>query len=419
MRRALEVVAPARLGPGFRWLLGATWTTNLGDGLVRAAGPLLVASQTDDAFLVALAALLQWLPPLLFSLVAGAVTDRVDRRLLVAGVNAVRCLVLVLLSLSVVTDTVSITLVLGAMFLLGTAEVFSDNATGTLLPDLVSRDDLTVGNARLMAGFVTLNNLAGPPLGAFLFAAGMASPFVAQALLVAFGALLVTRIALPPRRDDSEPLQRMVHDIGVGFRWVRQHAAVRTLILTVMLFNLTFGATWSILVLYATERLGLGPVGFGLITTIMAAGGLLGMLGYGRLTRRVSLGGLMRIGLLIETFTHLGLALASSPYVALPIFFLFGVHEFVWATTSVTIRQRAVPSGLQGRVNAVNTMGICGGLVVGAAVGGLLAREWGVTAPLWFAFVGAGLTVVLLWKQLRHVAHDEPADLHEDTVTAG
>lgn len=419
MRRAWEVVAPARLGPGFRWLLGATWTTNLGDGLALAAGPLLVASQTDDAFLVALAALLQWLPSLLFGLFAGAVTDRVDRRLIVVVVNLVRCGVLALLAATIATGVVSIWGVLAALFLLGSAEVFSDNAAGTLLPMLVPRDDLATGNARLITGFVTCNQLAGPPLGAFLFVAGSASPFVAQAVLVAFGALLVSRIQLPPHRDETEPVGRVVQEIAEGFRWVLHHPAVRTLVLTVLLFNVTFGAAWAVLVLYATQQLGLGPVGFGLITTIMAVGGLVATLGYGWLTRRVSLGRLMQVGLVVETFTHLGLALATSPYVALPIFFLFGAHCFVWGTTSVTIRQRAVPARLQGRVNAINTLGVVGGLVVGAAIGGVLAQQWGVTAPFWFAFVGAGLTVVLLWGQMRHVAHDEPADLHEDTVTAG
>jgi hypothetical protein len=71
----VDTLAPARLGVGFRWLLASSWTTNLGDGIAIAAGPLLVASQTDDAFLVAMAALVQWLPPLLFGLYAGAWSD--------------------------------------------------------------------------------------------------------------------------------------------------------------------------------------------------------------------------------------------------------------------------------------------------------------------------------------------------------
>ena len=407
MSGVLDRIAPPRLGTGFRWLLGSGWVSNLGDGLAMAAGPLLVASQTDEAFLVALAALLLWLPPFLFGLLAGALADRLDRLVMVITVDLLRAVVLALLAASVLTDTVSIWLVLVAMFLLGTAEVFADNTLSTFLPMLVHRDDLGVANARLQVGFITINQLVGPPIGAALFAAGMAWPFVGQAALVVLAAVLLARITLPDhgRRPDAEPTH-IRHDIVEGIRWTWNHAAVRTLVLTILIFNVTFGAAWSVLVLYATEQLRLGPVGFGLITTVSAVGGLLGTLAYGWITRHVSLGDLMRIGLVIETLTHLVLALTTSPYVAMPVFFVFGAHALVWGTTSVTIRQRSVPSELQGRVGSVNLMGVFGGLVVGAGIGGVLAQHYGVTAPFWFAFVGSAVFVVAIWGQLRHIAHD-------------
>ena len=124
-------------------------------------------------------------------------------------------------------------------------------------------------------------------------------------------------------------------DIAEGFRWTVRHAAVRTLALTILIFNVTFGAAWSVLVLYAQHRLGLGDVGFGLLTTVSAVGGCVGTVLYGWITRRVSLGNIMRVGLIIETLTHLGLAVTTSPWVALAIFFVFGAHAFVWGTTSI------------------------------------------------------------------------------------
>jgi predicted MFS family arabinose efflux permease len=183
-------------------------------------------------------------------------------------------------------------------------------------------------------------------------------------------------------------------------------------VLTIFVFNITFGAAWSILVLYATQRLGMGAIGFGLLTTVSAVGGLIGTLSYGWITRRVSLGNIMRIGLIFETFTHLALALTRTPWVALCIFFGFGAHAFIWGTTSLTVRQRAVPTDLQGRVGSVNLVGVFGGLVIGSGIGGLLAQHWGVTAPFWFAFVGSALFVVLIWGQLTHIAHaDEEASV--------
>ncbi|MDT4960066.1 MAG: hypothetical protein QOD31_3865, partial [Pseudonocardiales bacterium] len=357
----LDVVAPKRLGSGFRWLLASSWLSNVGDGISIAAGPLLVASLTGNAFLIACAALLQWLPPLVFGLWAGALSDRVNRKLIVVTADLLRAAVLVVLSLTIVTGTVSIALVLGTLFVLGTAEVFADNTSSTLLPMLVHRDDLAIANSRFLVGFITVNQLVGPPIGAALFAAGTASPFVAQAVLVALGAILVSRIVLPAQVREDRGKRAVRHDIAEGVRWVRHHAAVRTLVLTIFTFNITFGAAWSVLVLYATHRLGLGSIGFGLITTVSAVGGLLGTLSYGWIIRRVSLGNIMRVGLIIETLTHLGLAIATSPWVAMPIFFVFGAHAFIWGTTSITVRQRAVPTELQGRVGSVNTVGVFGG----------------------------------------------------------
>jgi MFS family permease len=404
--RIVETVAPSRLGAGFRWLLASSWTTNLGDGIAVAAGPLLVASLTDDPLLVSTAALLGWAPPLVFGLGAGVLSDRADRRAIVMTANAVRAAVLVALVAALAGGELRVQWALLALGLLATAEVFADNTSSTLTPMLVHRDDLAVANARLQTGFLTLNQLAGPPIGAALFAAGTMWPFLAEAVLVCAGLALVSRVVLPPGDVPADPAARSVRrDLIEGLRWTMRHAAVRTLALTILIFNFTFGAAWSVLVLYATQRLGLGAVGFGLLTTVGAIGGLVGTGLYGWITRRVSLGNVMRAGLIIETLTHLGLAATTSAWVALPIFFVFGAHAFVWHTTSLTVRQRAVPQHLQGRVGSVNLICVYGGLVVGSAIGGVLATHYGITAPFWFAFAGSALFVVLLWPAMTHIAH--------------
>lgn len=403
MSRWGDIVAPRRLGTGFRWLLASSWTSNLGDGIALAAGPLLIASMTDDAFLVALGATLQWLPPLLLGPLAGVASDRLDRRLLVVGVDTARTAVLLVLTLTVATGHATIAVVLAVLFTVGVAEVFADNTSATLLPMLVARDDLAIANARLQTGFITVNQLAGPPIGAALFAAGTALPFGTQALAVGLGAVLVSRIDVHGRPRDVVPGRSLRHDIREGFAWTAHHPAVRTLVVTIFTFNITYGAAWSVLVLYATRHLGLGPLGYGLLTTLAAAGGLVGTACYGAITRHVSLGNLMRIGLVVETLTHLALALTSTGWVAMIVLTVFGAHTFVWGTTSTTIRQRSIPRELQGRVGAVYTMGLFGGMVIGSTIGGALAQHWGLTAPFWFGFVGSAVFVVAIWRQLRHL----------------
>src|SRR3954452_4295589 len=153
----LEQIAPSRLGAGFRGWLASSWVSNLGDGFALAAGPLVGAPASQDPRLVAASVLLHQLPWLLFGLFAGALADRLDRRLMVVVVDGMRSVVLALLVVSIVTGTVNIALVLVAMFLIGTAEVFSNTAASTLIPMLVPRADLGIANARLQTGWVTVN----------------------------------------------------------------------------------------------------------------------------------------------------------------------------------------------------------------------------------------------------------------------
>jgi predicted MFS family arabinose efflux permease len=399
----VELIAPARLGQSFRWLLSSTVISNIGDGIAVAAGPLLVASATQDPVLVASAALLLRLPWLLFGVVAGAYVDRLDRRLLVIAVDSFRAFVLAALTLTIVTGVVNITLVLIAMFVLGTAETFADIASQTLLPSVVGSAGLGIANARMQGGFLVSNQLIGPPIGALLFTAGRSWPFAAIVVCCLLGALLMVRVSVRPVAVVERRAVR--HEIAEGIQWLWQHAPMRTLAITIVLFNVTFGAAWSVLVLYSTNVLHMSEAGFGLLITAGAVGGLVGTTSYGWLEQHFSLATLMRIGLVIEAFTHLSLALTRQPWVAVLVMVVFGAHAFVWGTTSTTIRQRAVPGDLLGRVTSVYMIGVIGGLVVGIALGGVLADVWGLTAPFWFGFVGSGLLVALLWRELGHIAH--------------
>ncbi len=361
-----------------------------------------MATQTRDPALVALALLVQRLPYLLIGLYVGVLADRVNRRMVVIVVNVLRALVVGSLAVAIATGRVNVVLVLATLFILGTAEVFADITKSTLLPMLVAKPDLGVANARMVSGFITANQLVGPPIGAFLFAVGMAVPFGAQALCMALGAVLVSRIAVtPPVKGEPSHLGR---DLKEGFRWLWGYPPLRTLAITVFVFNITFGAAWSVLVLVAIERLRVGEVGYGLMIGVGAIGGLVGAAAYGALESRFSLADILRAGLIVECLTHLTLATTTMPWVGMTILFFFGAHNSIWGTTTTTIRQRAVPTEFQGRLSSLNQLGSYGGLVAGAALGGAIAGRWGITGPFWFAFVGSAITLALIWRELAHIA---------------
>jgi MFS family permease len=404
--RAVDAVSPPRLGVSFRWLLTAEIITNLGDGVAIAAGPLLVASLTRDPFLVSMALLSEYLPTLLFGVAAGAAADRFDRRRMVAAVNVVRAIILAVLTVTIATGAVEIAIVLLTLFALGTAETFADTAGSSLVPRLVAREDLGTANARMAGAYILTNQLIGPPVGAFLFVVGMALPFATNAACFALGALLVMRVATSqPAVEAPGEGSSLVAEMREGLRWLMGNAPMRTLALTIFAFNVTYGAAFAVLVLYASERLGMDAFGFGLLTTAVAVGGIVGTASYGSLERRFRLADIMRVGLVIETLTHLVLAVTTSAVVALLTMGIFGAHAFVWGTTSTVVRQRAVPDAMLGRVTGIYHVALIGGLVIGTPLGGLLAATYGITAPFWFGFIGSAVLVVILWRQFDLIVH--------------
>ena len=322
--------------------------------------------------------------------------------------NGARALVVLGLVAFLVTGTANVWVVLATAFLYGTAEVFADSAGSTLLPMLVRPTDLGIGNARLQAGHLVANQLAGPPLGAFLFAAGSFWPFLLEILCVTLALILISRITrtfVPERTVHPDVAPQPIRD---GLRWLRHNAPVRTLVLIILVFNVTWAAPWGVLVLYATEYLEIGAVGFGALTTASALGGFVAVGVFGWLERHVSFSTLMRVCLILEVLMHLTFALTRSPIVAFALMFGFGLYAFVWGTISTTVRQRLVPMHLQGRISSVNMVGVFGGLVIGQFLGGIIAQFWGPTGPWWFAFAGSAVTLVLVWRSISHIAAAPP-----------
>ena len=99
---------------------------------------------------------------------------------------------------------------------------------------------------------------SGRRVGAFLFAVGTVWPFIVQVVCVALGALLVARIATPPGAPRDLEGTHVRRDIADGLRWIRRHPPVRTLALVILAFNVTWGAAWSVLVLWSQDVLGMG-----------------------------------------------------------------------------------------------------------------------------------------------------------------
>jgi MFS family permease len=396
----LRARTSARLGADFTRLWTAAAVSTIGDGVTMVAGPLLVASLTDDPALVAGAVFAQQLPWLLFSLLSGVCADRLDRQRLIVITDLLRGLALAILTAAVATRTAGIPLIYAVFFVLGAGETVADTASAALLPGVVSGDQLATANTRLMAAFTIGNQFLAKPLGAVLFVTAAALPFGVDALSFVAAAALVAAMrpsGVPaPRRRTSLRL-----DLAEGLRQLWHDRLLRTLALTMGVANVVLCGAFAILVLYARRRLGLSQTGYGYLLVGFAIGGLLGTVIAGRLRARFGATALLRAGLVVETGTHIVLAVATDPWPAAAALIVFGAHTMVWGVIVTTLIQRSVPGHLLGRVTSVYALIQTGGAALGSLLGGVLAHGLGLTAPFWIAAAVMTLTTVAAWHPLR------------------
>lgn len=400
--------------PGFRAFWSYSTLTNLQDGIMAAAGPLVVASIDRSPGAIAGAVVAQQSPALLFSLVAGALADRLSRRMLALVGNGVRILGLAVLALAALGGWLSLPLVYAVLFVLGTSECFADNSARTILPLIVPKKDLGTANAKLMGVSMSMQRMVGPLIGAWLFALGMTVPYAASALLLAAAVLCFARIPLPahvpPPTSGAHPLRQIVVDIKEGARYTWRNVPVRTLVLLIFLMNISYGAMHAMLVLVATEHMGLGAAGYGWLMTALGVGSLAGIWVYPRYERVASAATMLRVGLVFEVLTHLFLVVARGEWVILPWFAVFGAHEMIWGSVSIAVRQKTVPQQYMGRVMSVYGLGIFGGAVIGAGLGGLTGTLVGWENVFWVTFVLAAAALAWVWGRLPAIAHSDDDD---------
>ncbi|MDJ0924312.1 MAG: MFS transporter [Acidimicrobiia bacterium] len=387
------------LGARFNKLWAAVIVSNLGDGVQIVAFPLLVASITRDPVLVAGATVVGRIPWLLFALPAGAMVDRMDRRRVMVAVDWGRALVVGVLGGLLLAGDVNLALVYVVAFLLGSAETMFDTASEALIPNLVAPDQLDSANGRLQASEWAANTFVGPPLGAALFAAAVALPFLFDAGTFVIGALLVSTIAgsYASKETPEHAVADLRREIGTGLSWLWRHRVLRTLAMMAGVTNLVGTGIVAIFVLFVQDILQLGDIGYGLILATIGVGGLIGSVTAQLFTKRFGPG-----TTLVGSQVGLGLGAVvmgatSSPVVAALIAGLYGLLIGLWNVVAVTLRQRLTPDELRGRVASVARLLAWGTQPLGALLGGVVAAGFGLRAPFYVAaVVWASLAVVVL-----------------------
>jgi MFS family permease len=422
-RTALD---PNRLGGNYFKLFTASTISNLGDGIGVIAYPWLASAITRNPLLIAVVVVVQRLPWLLFSLPAGVVTDRHDRRRLMVGANTLRALLTAAIAVAVlarqgelpgpdvvsdaatvITTNVSLYLmILAATLLLGVAEVLYDNSAQTFLPSIVHADRLEQANGRMWSFEVVANTFAGPPLAAFLIAVSFSLPFFVDAATFAVSAALIAAIrpaARPMRRSASSPSTSWTAELADGFRWLWSHDLLRTLAVTLGFLNLISTMSTATFVLFGQEVLGTSPTQFAILGTGAAVGGVIGGWTASSISRRIGTGPSLSLTLVGGAVLSLLIGLSSWwPAVWFFLAVLIAVGT-LWNVITVSFRQTVIPDHLLGRVNSVYRFFGWGMMPIGAALGGLVvvitdvfgSRELAQRMP-WFLAAAASIVVFVV-----------------------
>jgi MFS family permease len=414
-----------RLGANYFKLFTASTISNLGDGIGVIAYPWLASAITRNPLLIAIVAVAQRLPWLLFSLPIGVVTDRYDRRILMVWANVARALLTLFVAFVVLgrqdalplpdvvsdattvitTDTGLYLLVLLATMLLGIGEVLYDNSAQTFMPSIVHPDNLEKANGRLWSVEQVANTFAGPPLAALLIAIAFSLPFFVDAATFAISAALIAWIRRPgptpeqiaARRADRRPWKT---ELAEGFGWLWSHDLLRTLAIVLGLLNMLGTLSTATFVLYGQEVLDTTATEFALLGTGGAVGGIIGGWTASNVARRIGAGPSLATTLLGGGALTIAIGLSSWWPV---VWLLLGAYMFtavLWNVITVSFRQTVIPDQLLGRVNSVYRFFAWGMMPVGAALGGLVvvvsdvfwSREFAQRMP-WF--VAGALTIAL------------------------
>lgn len=395
--RFTGLAARVRTTTPFARLWAAATSSNLADGTLLAAGPLLAAALTRDPARVAALTTAQRLPWFLFSLLSGALVDRIERRRLLIVSNLLRGVVLGGVALYFYAGGGELLVLLCGFFVLGTVETVVDNAFTAILPSIVERERLESANGKLFTTQTISNEFMGPPLGSTLFSALAALPFGAAALFYSLAAVVLRRF--PPDHPDEAggSLDQFFASIKEGFRWFWNHHLIRTLAIIAGTANFAYSATFAIFVLLAQDRLGLSSAAFGLLLSSGAAGGLLGGVTAARIAARLGRKSTVVLMHLLPAVSLAGIALAERAWIVGGLLALISASATVANIVIISLRQAIIPAPLLGRVTSAYRLLALGALPSGALFGGLLARSLGLTAPFWMgAGLLAGAVIVLL-----------------------
>ena len=384
------------MGPAFNRMWASSIISNLSDGILIAAAPLLAISLTDSTVLISAIGAMVMLPWLLFAIPIGVLVDRVDRRFILAGANATRSAVVGMLALLIATDQVTIYWLLVASFVIGVCEVAADTTAQSLIPQIVDEKNFEKGNSRLQISETVIQGFVGAPLSGFIYAIAIALPFFINSLGLAIASLLALSIPIKYLQDvrtdnvDKEK-KKFVADMKFGIRYLYNEKALRRLVVTTASIGVCYSMATATMVLFIIKELELPKQLFGVILALQSIGAIAGAFMAPRLSKKYGRSKVMTFGIVSSSILILVEGFSPNIYVLVALSTLGGFAISQWNILLMATYQTVIPNELYGRIHGTRRTLVWGMMPIGSLLGGVLA-QYSLRLPM---FVGGVIATVI------------------------
>lgn len=367
--------------PKSYWRLFTSSTvSNLGDGMVVAAGPLLALQLTNDSRLIAAVTFAAMLPWLVLSLPAGVYLDRHDRQKIMYRANLVRGLVFTLIAVSAANDTLNIYLLIAASAVAGVCELFFDMSSQAILPAIVDEESLELANSRLYISQIISNGFIGLPLGAWIFVIAISAPFAVNAVALVIAAILIRSIKVKNTAIIEQTYAPFSSELKQGLIWLWKHDLLRTLAIMLGIANMCGMFAHAVFVKFVRDELGLGARGFGILLAAISIGSILGGLVGESVSKRLGSTVALITAYVIFGLSDLIPGIFPQIWAVAISGVVMSIAGTIWNVITVSMRQRLIPPELFGRVNSVYRFIGTGTTAIGALIGGQIAYNFGLRA---------------------------------------
>ena len=396
------------LGHDFSRIWSASLITNLVDGVLRLAAPLLAVSLTEDPILIGALTALGLLPWLFFAIPIGAIVDRVDRRKALVLGNSLRAAIALFIAFAVSQGFINIWLLLISVFFFGICEVLVDTTSQAVLPQILDKSNYERGNSRLQISEVIVSQFAGAPLSGLLYAVSIALPFFFSTTGFILAGLLILLFPFEREinaRKEGEVGQAKLGlkgDIKFALNYLYQDKQIFSIVVITTLLGFFYSLSNAIAPLFILKELKVSPALFGVVLAIQGVGALAGSIAAPMVSKYLGRGKALAINVFFASLLVIFIGLSPNAYFFVAVSVLIGFTISVWNILLMSLYQSLIPPELYGRIHGARRTIVWGLMPIGAIIGGVIARG-GLRLPFLIGGVIATLIAFFSYKHIKRI----------------